>query len=147
MYIPHGVILDQFLPTAEGADFEYRPIMKPIESFRNQTTLISNLVGPPDGGSGHVGAGAAWLTGASAKRTEAEDVRLGMSVDQHIASQFAPPDAAPLARAHDGRSVRAHRIVRLRLQLHLPQHDLLVYGHDAAADGDQSARGVRAPVR
>ncbi len=62
VYIPHGVILDQFLPAAEGADIEYRPIMKPIESFRNQTTLISNLVGPPDGGSGHVGAGAAWLT-------------------------------------------------------------------------------------
>src|SRR5687768_729725 len=78
VYIPHGVILDQFLPKTEGADFEYRPIMKPVEGFRNQITLISNVAGPPDGGSGHVGAGAAWLTGASAKRTEAEDVRLGV---------------------------------------------------------------------
>ena len=95
VYIPHGVILDQFLPKTEGADFEYRQIMKPIEGFRDQTTLISNLVGPPDGGSGHVGAGAAWLTGASAKRTEAEDVRLGMSVDQHIAHQFASQTPLP----------------------------------------------------
>ena len=95
VYIPHGVILDQFLPTTEGPDFEYRPILKPLEGFRKQTTLISNLVGPPDGGSGHVGAGAAWLTGASAKRTEAEDVRLGMSVDQHIAKQFARQTPLP----------------------------------------------------
>jgi Protein of unknown function (DUF1552) len=95
VYIPHGVILDQFLPTTEGADFEYRPIMKPLEAFRSETTLISNLAGPPDGGSGHVGAGAAWLTGASAKRTEAEDVRLGMSVDQHIAKSIASRTPLP----------------------------------------------------
>src|SRR5688572_33350702 len=73
IYVPHGVILDQFIPAAEGANFDYRPIMKPIEAFRSQTTLVTNLVGPPDGGSGHVGAGAAWLTAATAKKTEAED--------------------------------------------------------------------------
>jgi hypothetical protein len=88
IYVPHGVILDQFIPATVGADFEYRPIMKPIEAFRTQTTLLTNLVGPPDGGSGHVGAGAAWLTAATAKKTEAEDVRLGTSVDQHIAASF-----------------------------------------------------------
>jgi len=88
VYVPHGVILDQFIPATEGADFEYRPIMKPLEPLRAQTTLVSNLVGPPDGGSGHVGAGAAWLTAATAKKTEAEDVRLGTSVDQHLAKQF-----------------------------------------------------------
>jgi hypothetical protein len=88
IYVPHGVILDQFTPATEGAGFEYRPIMKPIEAFRSQTTLVTNLTGPPDGGSGHVGAGAAWLTAATAKKTEAEDVRLATSVDQHIAAGF-----------------------------------------------------------
>ncbi len=88
VYVPHGVILDQFIPATEGTGFEYRPIMKPLEAFRSQITLVSNLTGPPDGGSGHVGAGAAWLTAATAKKTEAEDVRLGTSVDQHIAKDF-----------------------------------------------------------
>jgi hypothetical protein len=88
VYVPHGVILDRFTPKTEGADFEFQPIMKPVEAFRNQLTVISNLVGPPDGGSGHVGAAACWLTGVTAKRTQAEDVRLGTTVDQLLAKQF-----------------------------------------------------------
>jgi uncharacterized protein DUF1552 len=88
VYVPHGVILDRFTPRTEGADFEFQPIMKPVEEFRNHLTVVSNLVGPPDGGSGHVGAAASWLTGATAKRTQAEDVRLGTTVDQLLAKQF-----------------------------------------------------------
>jgi hypothetical protein len=84
-YVPHGVILDRFLPPSEGADFEFQPIMKPLEPFRDQLSLVSNLVGPPDGGSGHVGAAASWLSGTTAKKTEAEDVRLGTTLDQLIA--------------------------------------------------------------
>src|SRR5947207_6348201 len=56
LYVPHGVILDRFTPKTEGPDFELEPIMKPLESFRSQLTAITNLSGPPDGGSGHVGA-------------------------------------------------------------------------------------------
>ena len=108
MYIPHGVILDQFLPTTEGADFEYRPIMKPIEAFRNQTTLVSNLVGPPDGGSGHVGAGAAWLTGASAKTNRGRGCAPGHERrPAHRAGSSRRDTAVPVARAHHRRSVRA----------------------------------------
>lgn len=95
VYIPHGVVLDRFLPAIIGRGFEYQPIMKPLEAFKDQTTLVSNLAGPPDGGSGHVGAGAAWLTGASAKRTEAEDVRVETSVDQHIAKRVGHETPLP----------------------------------------------------
>src|SRR5262245_34330514 len=87
VYIPHGVILDRFLPATEGPNFAFRPIMKPLERFRDRLTLVSNLAGPPDGGSGHVGAAASWLTGTSAKRTEAEDVRVGTTLDQLIAKE------------------------------------------------------------
>src|SRR5262245_36114876 len=71
VYVPHGVILDRFLPKSDST-LEFQPILKPLEPFRNQLTLVSNLAGPPDGGSGHVGAAASWLTGATAKRTQAE---------------------------------------------------------------------------
>ena len=37
--------------------------------------------------------------------------------------------------------------MRRRLQLRLHQHDLVAHADDAAADGEQSARGVRAAVR
>lgn len=95
VYIPHGVILDRFLPTTVGADFDFQPILKPVEGFREQLTVVSNLAGPPDGGSGHVGAAASWLTGTSAKRTEAEDVRVGTTVDQLIARQHGQETLFP----------------------------------------------------
>ncbi len=85
LYVPHGVILDRFTPATEGRDFEFTPIMKPLEPFRLRLTAITNLSGPPDGGSGHVGAAASWLSGTSAKKTEAEDVRLGTTLDQLLA--------------------------------------------------------------
>jgi hypothetical protein len=69
--------------------------MKPLEPFRNQLTVVSNLAGPPDGGSGHVGAAASWLSGTSAKKTEAEDVRLGTTVDQLLARQFGQDTLFP----------------------------------------------------
>ena len=87
VYVPHGVILDKFIPAAEGPDFEFKPIMKPVESFRNQLTVLSNIMGPPDGGGGHSGAAAMWLNGETPKKTEAEDVRAGMTVDQIIAKK------------------------------------------------------------
>jgi hypothetical protein len=95
LYVPHGVILDDFTPKTEGADFEFLPIMKPVEPFRRHLTVVSNLAGPPDGGSGHVGAAASWLSGTSAKKTEAEDVRLGTTVDQVLAKQLGQDTMFP----------------------------------------------------
>jgi Protein of unknown function (DUF1552) len=88
VYVPHGVILDRFLPKSDATQLEFQPILQPLEPFRKQLTLVSNLAGPPDGGSGHVGAAASWLTGATAKRTQAEDVRLGTTLDQILANAF-----------------------------------------------------------
>jgi hypothetical protein len=95
IYVPHGVILDRFLPATEGANFEFQPIMKPLEGFKDQLTVISNLTGPPDGGSGHVGAASSWLTGTSAKKTEAEDVRVGTTLDQMIAGKYGQDTLFP----------------------------------------------------
>jgi len=95
LYVPHGVILDRFTPKTVGRDFELEPIMKPLEPFRQQLTAVSNLSGPPDGGSGHVGAAASWLSGTSAKKTEAEDVRLGTTLDQLIAQRYGTETRFP----------------------------------------------------
>ncbi|MEQ1869368.1 MAG: DUF1552 domain-containing protein [Vicinamibacterales bacterium] len=95
LYVPHGVILDRFLPSTVGADFELLQILKPLEPLKRQLTLVSNLTGPPDNGSGHVGAASSWLTGTSAKRTEAEDVRVGTTVDQLIAKQVGQDTLFP----------------------------------------------------
>ena len=56
-------------------------------------------------------------------------------------------DAAAVARGRHRGLLERDWIVRRRLQLHLRQHDLVAHADDAAADGDQPARGVRADVR
>ena len=43
IYIPHGVILDQWTPETSGADFEFKTILKPLEPFRAQVTVVTNF--------------------------------------------------------------------------------------------------------
>jgi len=43
IYFPHGAIMDQWTPAAEGANFQITPILKPLEPFRNQLTVVSGM--------------------------------------------------------------------------------------------------------
>ena len=43
IYIPHGVIMSQWTPSAVGSSFELMPIMKPLEPFRDSMVVVSNL--------------------------------------------------------------------------------------------------------
>ena len=55
--------------------------------------------------------------------------------------------AVPVARVRDRGLHRLCRRLHAGLQLRLHEHDLVGVADDAAADGDQSAHGVRAAVR
>jgi hypothetical protein len=79
-------------PRTVGANFEFSPILKPLEPFRNHLTVISNLCNPLDGHAVSVGA---WLTGSTPKRTIAEDVLAGTSIDQVIAGQIGQETVYP----------------------------------------------------
>ena len=43
VYVPHGVIMDSWTPKGAGQDFEFTPILKPLEPFRSALTIVSNL--------------------------------------------------------------------------------------------------------
>jgi hypothetical protein len=43
VYFPHGAVMDQWTPKAEGADFDLPPILAPLEPFQNQLTIVSGL--------------------------------------------------------------------------------------------------------
>src|SRR6187551_4040305 len=43
VYVPNGVIVDQFVPTKEGADFAISPILKPLEAFQDQLVVVSGM--------------------------------------------------------------------------------------------------------
>ena len=43
IYFPHGAVMDRWSPQATGKDFAFSPILKPLEPFRSQVTIVSGL--------------------------------------------------------------------------------------------------------
>ncbi|MDR2216438.1 MAG: DUF1552 domain-containing protein [Nevskiaceae bacterium] len=43
VYFPHGAIIKSWSPNAEGKEFEISEILKPLEPFRSQMTIVSGL--------------------------------------------------------------------------------------------------------
>ncbi|HET9266524.1 MAG TPA: DUF1552 domain-containing protein [Vicinamibacterales bacterium] len=96
IYIPHGVILDQWTPETSGADFEFKTILKPLEPFRQQVTLVTNLLRPERGfDTNHAGAPSSWLTGVPPKRTAGPDFSLGATLDQIVAQEIGQETTLP----------------------------------------------------
>src|SRR5215469_1975292 len=92
IFVPLGERPGYWTPKQTGADFEFSPILKPLEPFRNQLTVISELCDPLDG---HAVTVAAWLSGSIPKRTIAEDVHAGTTIDQVIAKQIGQDTVFP----------------------------------------------------
>ena len=41
VYVPNGIIMNQWLPAKTGADFEFTRILKPLERFRDDIVITS----------------------------------------------------------------------------------------------------------
>ena len=91
-YVPNGVWMDRWTPTADGPGLEITPTLAPVASFRRHLTIVSGLSSleansrPGEGGGDHARAASAFLTAAHANKTEGADLRAGVSMDQ-IAAQ------------------------------------------------------------
>ena len=94
VYIPHGVIMGQWTPATEGANFDFTPILEPLEPFRDSVVVVSNLV-RAEVNSNHAVSSACWLTGVPPKRTDGPDFEVGVSVDQLIARQIGQDTTFP----------------------------------------------------
>ena len=78
-------------PAATGADFAYTRILKPLEPFRKDITLVSGLANhAPEKarGGGHAKAAGSFLSGAPPKYTAGPDVHAGVTFDQVIAQHW-----------------------------------------------------------
>jgi hypothetical protein len=87
VYVPNGVIPAGWLPKTEGTGFEMMPTMQPLEPFRDQLLVLSNLThgnarSLGDGGGDHARAGTSYLTGVHPHKTEGADIRAAVSADQ-----------------------------------------------------------------
>jgi hypothetical protein len=96
VYLPNGCVMDNWTPKTTDGSLEITPILKPLEPFRNQMTLIGNLTRAGGKAStDHAVSSAGWLTGALAKQTEAEDIRVGISIDQVLAKHVGQETPFP----------------------------------------------------
>jgi hypothetical protein len=92
IFVPLGERPGFWTPKTVGENFEFNTIMKPVEKFRDHMTVVSELCDPLDG---HATTVAAWLSGTIPKRTIAEDVHNGITVDQVIAKQIGQDTVFP----------------------------------------------------
>src|SRR5436190_15737065 len=97
IYVPNGAIMEQWIPDAVGAGFEFKPILKPLEPFKDQLVVVSNLTRSHPGSQvgDHAVSAAGFLTGVWPKRTEAEDVLANTTIDQIIARQIGQETPLP----------------------------------------------------
>jgi len=97
VYTPNGAIMQELTPKTVGAGFEFTPILKPLEPFRDSLIVVTNLTRPHPGSQfgDHAVSAAGFLTGVWPKRTEAEDVLANTTIDQVVARQIGQDTPLP----------------------------------------------------
>ena len=93
IYFPNGAHMAHWTPATEGAGFEFPRILQPLAPFRDRLLVLTGLCNkqadgiPGEGGGDHSRAQTSFLTGAHAKKTQANP-RTGISIDQIAAKEF-----------------------------------------------------------
>lgn len=102
IYIPHGATMDKWTPATEGTGFEFSEILKPLESFREQVNIVSDLAHAPvapwdgedtGGAENHVRAAAVFLSGAHP--VKGDHALVGTTIDQLAALHIGQDTPLP----------------------------------------------------
>lgn len=93
VFVPNGVNYDHWLPQGEGKRYQFSPTLKPLEGVREHINIMTGLTldkarANGDGPGDHARSSASFLTGAQARKTSGNDIRIGVSVDQFAAQQI-----------------------------------------------------------
>ena len=94
VYLPNGIMMDQWTPATEGAGFELTPILEQLAPFRDRMLVLTGLAHnsgralPGENTGDHARAGATYLSGVHPKKTEGADTEAGVSMDQIAAKEL-----------------------------------------------------------
>ncbi len=100
VYVPNGIAMRAWTPATEGAGFEFTPILKPLEPFREKMLVVSGL-NNVQGGGAHAGRSTGFLTGvtsgdgAVASRSSEYNIHGGISADQILAKEIGGQTLLP----------------------------------------------------
>ena len=96
VYVPHGAIMDKWTPAAVGGGFEYTPILKPLEPFRDYVNVVSGLGHKAaDTTAVHSLSPTTWLSGVRPKATQGVDAFAGVTADQIAAQSIGQDNPLP----------------------------------------------------
>ena len=104
VYIPNGVIQDQWVPATTGAGFDFSPTLSPLAPFHDQLLVASGLAHRQadsfgDGNGDHPRATAVWLSGVHAwerrGRIGPTAIQLGTTADQLAARDLGRATPLP----------------------------------------------------
>jgi hypothetical protein len=90
VYVPNGMVMENYLPASEGTTFELTPTLQALAPFRSQTTVLSGLdciPSPGRPGGAHAKASTRYLTDISPPTSETW-LDAGISMDQILANQL-----------------------------------------------------------
>ncbi len=91
VYVPNGIIMKDWTPSARGAEFELPRTLEPLAAWKDRMVLMTGLTqnggrALGDGPGDHARAAASYLTGVHPRKTAGADIKCGVSVDQ-VAAQ------------------------------------------------------------
>lgn len=100
LYVPNGVHMPNWRPGTEGKLTELTPTLKPLETLRNQVSILTGLTADKarpngDGPGDHARALSAFLTGCQARKTDGTNISSGISVDQVAAGSIGHQTRLP----------------------------------------------------
>jgi hypothetical protein len=100
IYIPNGIHMADWTPSAVGSGFTLPRTLEPLASVKDQLVVLSGLTldkARPngDGPGDHARAMSSFLTGRQAKKTHGADIRIGISVDQQAAQKIGTQTRFP----------------------------------------------------
>lgn len=93
LFVPNGVHLRDWTPATEGYGFKLPRTLQPLRSVQDDLLVLSGLThdkgrGNGDGPGDHARSASVFLTGAQPRKTDGENIRSGVSVDQVAAQQL-----------------------------------------------------------
>src|SRR5580692_6138915 len=101
-FIPHGAVMANWTPVADGADFQLSRTLQPLAPYRDQLVVVTGLAhknagpaGPGDNGGDHTRSPTVFLSGVHPKRTDGADIRAGITIDQMAAQKMGQETPLP----------------------------------------------------
>lgn len=90
-YVPNGMHMAAWRPSATGRDFALPSILEPLAPVRDRVLVISgieNRPANPDGPGDHAAGTGSFITATHVFKTDGSDIRNGVSIDQVAASHI-----------------------------------------------------------